>query len=118
MHPRKAEFIELFEKSGWSQAEAGRRLGKSRAGINGFITGDVIPTETTLNFFKMILLSENVNVDNVLHDRPAVPPWAQKIVDELSSLPEAERDKLADRLAEFAKIMKDEKPATKRGAKY
>lgn len=115
MDPKKAEFIRLFEKTGWTQAELARRLGKTAGGVNGIIKGETVPDESTLRLMKFVVVSENVDISDALNDRPAVAPWAQNLVNELAALPEKDRDELA---AQFASIVKRMQPDKKRGAKY
>src|SRR5882762_6848394 len=56
--PLKKEFIELFQSSGWTQAEVARQLELTRGGVNGIITGRTVPSQATVKLFKLILLSE------------------------------------------------------------
>lgn len=50
---RRREFIQLFERSGWTQAQAGRELGVSRANINGIVTGEQSPGSALLRLFRL-----------------------------------------------------------------
>lgn len=59
MRPENAEFAELFKASGWTQAEAARRLGLNRATISRYLAEDeaqrMPPSETVLLLFRTIL---------------------------------------------------------------
>jgi transcriptional regulator with XRE-family HTH domain len=59
MDPLKREFIELFEASGWSQAELGRRIDMTRGGVNGIITGDAVPSMAAVRLFRLVLAQVN-----------------------------------------------------------
>lgn len=52
----KQRFKELYEASGWSQAEMARHLEMTRAGVNGIVTGEVNPSAGTVKMLEMILL--------------------------------------------------------------
>jgi transcriptional regulator with XRE-family HTH domain len=68
VQPEKARFIELFERSGWSQAEVARQLEMTRGGVNGIITGDANVSISVLRHFEMVLQS------NGLKDAPQGTP--------------------------------------------
>ena len=56
--PRKTEFIELFRRTGWTQAELARKLEMTRGGVNGIVTGPTIPSAAALQFLRLTLLAE------------------------------------------------------------
>lgn len=51
----KKEFIDLFKRSGWSQAEAARQLEVERATINGIVTGPKDPSETLFKLMRILV---------------------------------------------------------------
>lgn len=103
MHPRKLEFIELFEKSGWNQAETARELDMTRGGLNGIITGPTVPSAALLKFFKMVLAASGRV--SILSDSPSANPWSSDLVNELRGLPEHQRDKLITAFRQIAKVI-------------
>ncbi len=58
----KRRFIELFQASGWSQAETARRMDMTRGGINGIVTGPTVPSPGTVRFLEMLLLEAGAPV--------------------------------------------------------
>ena len=103
MHPRKLEFIELFEKSGWNQAETARELDMTRGGLNGIITGPTVPSAALLKFFKMVLAASgrvSTSSDSVNSNL-----WSCDLVNELRGLPEHQRDKLITAFRQIAKVI-------------
>lgn len=54
----KQEFLALFAASGWTQAEAARRLELTRGGFNGLVSGQTTPSPATVKLFKLVLLHE------------------------------------------------------------
>jgi transcriptional regulator with XRE-family HTH domain len=58
----KKRFIELYEASGWSQAEIARRMDMTRGGINGIITGPTNPTAGTVKYLELILLEAGKSI--------------------------------------------------------
>lgn len=58
MDPKKQEFKRLLDLSGWTQAEAARKLELTRGGVNGLVTGKSVPSQATLKLFRLILESE------------------------------------------------------------
>jgi transcriptional regulator with XRE-family HTH domain len=52
----KQRFIELYNASGWKQAELARRMDKTRGGINGIITGDTSPDPSSVKMLEMLML--------------------------------------------------------------
>ena len=77
MHPLKKEFLNLFEASGWSQAEVARKLEMTRGGINGIVTGETVPSVATVKLFRLILQGEKPGVrmppHAVLNGKPTAP---------------------------------------------
>ncbi len=55
MDSAKRDFIQLFNDSGWTQAEAARHLEMTRGGLNGIIKGETVPHPSTLKLFRYIL---------------------------------------------------------------
>lgn len=75
MDPAKKEFIELFNRSGWSQAEAARHLEMTRGGLNGIVSGDTIPSPATMKLFRYILSDQGIGEGSMMmHDRSASAP--------------------------------------------
>ena len=58
MRPENAEFAGLLRAAEWNQAEAGRRLGLSRATISRYFSDEIPPSKTVLELFKLILLNQ------------------------------------------------------------
>jgi transcriptional regulator with XRE-family HTH domain len=104
LNPRKREFIELFESSGWNQAELARRLDQTRGGINGIITGATVPSATLLNYFKLIVAGEGKQLPGKLVDEPSADPWSGNLLNELRALPEPSRSKMARLFSQIAEL--------------
>ena len=60
--PSKAEFVKLFARSGWSQAEAARHLDLTRGGMHGIIRGDTVPSRGLLKLFRLVLVIEKPEI--------------------------------------------------------
>ncbi len=107
MHPRKKEFIELFEASGWTQAEAARQLGISRGGVNGIVTGETIPSEITMRLFRLIMISEKPEVigakETAKIRADLGEDWAGELMDELRRIEPDQREHLVAALKEVAR---------------
>lgn len=83
---RKDEFIDLFKRSGFSQASAARELDITRAHVNGIITGDTVPSPTLLKFFRLIVGTPQSGM--VLTDRPLQknpPPFPPEVQQRLKA---------------------------------
>ena len=59
MTPEKREFLELFEASGWSQADLARELDMTRGGIHGLVKGDTNPSIATVRLLRFVLAQKN-----------------------------------------------------------
>ena len=120
MHPRKQEFISLLKSSGWSQAEAARRLDLTRGGLNGIVTGPTKPSSTLLKLFRLLLQIDGAGGTKPQENPPAsgvselqaelqrldeqvaaVKRAAAKLVPKVSSI-ETARDQIADAVTEGA----------------
>jgi transcriptional regulator with XRE-family HTH domain len=62
MDANKQEFIELFKRSKWGQAELARRLHLTRGGVNGFITGKAAPSDTVMKLFRLVMATEGPGI--------------------------------------------------------
>lgn len=118
LHPRKSEFIRLFHKSGWSQAEIARKLDLTRGGVNGIITGSTVPSEATLKHFRLTLLLEGkpeAATDQTLREGSAAQLQAR-----LDALPPNERAEVLEMfnvlVAQAAKRVSYKAPPKKPGA--
>src|SRR5258708_7191509 len=76
-NPLKKEFLELFESSGWTQAEVARQLELTRGGVNGIITGRTVLSNATVKLFKLILLSQQPEAISAAA-RPASVQYAEE----------------------------------------
>jgi len=78
-HPLKKQFIELYEQSGWSQAEVARQLELTRGGVNGIITGPTVPSLATVKLFQLVLRSR---AGDGRARETAAPhePWAEPLL--------------------------------------
>lgn len=99
-----AEFAALFNLSGWSQAEAARRLGVDRGTVSRYLAEDqeksIAPSRPVVELFKAILV----------HERPAamVPndPLSdieKSVIDQLRSLSEEDRERVVNALRAMTK---------------
>lgn len=64
MDPLKQEFIELFEASGWSQAEVARQLDLTRSGVNQIVTGTAKPSQTLVRLFRLVLAKSGIDTES------------------------------------------------------
>lgn len=87
MEALKQRFIKLFEASGWTQAEAARRLEMTRGGVNGIITGNTVPSPGAVKLLEL-LVAENGNA--VAHEIKQSGP-SYGVEAKLAALPENER---------------------------
>jgi len=84
---RKSEFIGLFERSGWSQAQAARELDITRAHVNGIITGPNAPSPTLLKFFRLIMATPGEkNMELKGEPSPYGASRAKKILQQIETL--------------------------------
>lgn len=120
MHPLKREFIQLFEASGWNQAECARRLRLTRGGLNGIITGDTTPHEATILLFRMILEKERPEVlrgnlrmgEGTSKPLPPEELAQRELMEELERVPASERKQLITALHGIVKAFpRGSKPA-------
>jgi transcriptional regulator with XRE-family HTH domain len=58
----KRRFMELFNASGWTQAETARRMELTRGGINGIVTGPTTPSPGTVRFLELLMLEAGLPV--------------------------------------------------------
>jgi hypothetical protein len=104
--PLKKEFIELFQSSGWTQAEVARQLELTRGGVNGIITGCTVPSQATVKLFKLILLSEKPEAVSAAA-RPtslqyAEEYWLRELIEEMRRVSPAHRPRLVSALKAVA----------------
>ncbi|HUR46267.1 MAG TPA: helix-turn-helix transcriptional regulator [Candidatus Saccharimonadales bacterium] len=102
LHPLKKEFIDLYEQSGWSQAEVARQLELTRGGVNGIITGPTVPSLATVKLFQLILASKapaRVNSPSVT----SVEDWAKPLLEELKKIDPSQRSHLVAALCEVVR---------------
>lgn len=91
MDQKKREFIELFKRTGWTQAEAARQLHWTRGGINGVVTGGEVPSATVLKLLHYIVCTEFAEPGQTkaetaaLHEKPAEHNAPRNDVEELLS---------------------------------
>lgn len=85
----------MFESTGWSQAEAARRMDMTRGGINGIITGPTIPSAASVKLLEMLLVDHGVPLS-----RKSVGKTARLHVEEILAR-HAGAEELADKLNEI-----------------
>src|SRR4051812_10531618 len=101
-NPLKKEFLQLFESSGWSQAEVARQLELTRGGVNGIITGPTVPSLATVKLFQLILASKapvRANSPGV----SSVEEWAKPLLEELKKIEPSQRSHLVAALCEVVR---------------
>ena len=91
--PRKTEFIELFRRTGWTQAELARKLEMTRGGVNGIVTGPTIPSAAALQFLRLTLLAERPQAlgGTGRLSEFDLAPWEKKLVHDLRRLAPEDR---------------------------
>lgn len=118
MSPLKREFIQLFEASGYSQADVGRLLELTRSAVNQIITGDNIPSPATVKLFKLILASEKPEVLKAKDRHMLSEEPARLNLDELGTdllmLPAEQREAMIRALRQ---VVQASLPRTKYGEK-
>jgi hypothetical protein len=105
MHLLKKQFIELYEKSGWSQAEVARQLELTRGGVNGIITGPTVPSLATVKLFQLILGSRLETGPGGEMTKRA-ESWAEPLLVELRSVEPSKRAHLVAALCEVVRTSK------------
>jgi hypothetical protein len=105
MHPLKKQFIELYEKSGWSQAEVARQLELTRGGVNGIITGPTIPSLATVKLFQLILGSRQ-GTGQAGETTKRAESWADSLLAELREVEPGKRAHLVAALCEVVRMSK------------
>ena len=95
---KKAEFIELFRRSGWSQAELARKLEMTRGGVNGYITGPTIPSATALRLFRLTLMGERPEALATASpgEEAALAPWERQVIHALRGLAPRDRARVLE----------------------
>src|ERR1041384_3086076 len=83
--PLKKEFIQLYERSGWSQAEVARQLELTRGGVNGIITGPTVPSLATVKLFRLILGATSTPA-GAKGAALGAEGWAEPLLEELRKL--------------------------------
>jgi hypothetical protein len=114
LHPLKKQFIELYQESGWSQAEVARQLELTRGGVNGIITGPTVPSLATVKLFQLILGSRAGDGKSKQLAK-AVENWAEPLLAELRGLDDSKRAKLVVALADVVRAAKNAGSATRTG---
>ena len=68
-HPRKREFLALYERTGWTQAELARKLELTAGGVSGVVKGETIPSAGLVKLLNLVML----------HEQPkALPPGTRR----------------------------------------
>lgn len=114
MHPLKREFIDLYKKSGWSQAEAARQLELTRGGVNGIITGQTVPSLATVKLFRLILESHGGSRPRTIAPSVQAEDWAEPLLEELRNLEEGPRSRLVLALREVVRAAAEKPGKSKR----
>src|ERR1041385_850908 len=104
-HPLKKQFIELYQRSGWSQAEVARQLELTRGGVNGIITGPTVPSLATVKLFHL-MLGSRAGAGKASEVAMAGESWAEPLLAELRDVEEAKRAKLVAALCEVVRAAK------------
>jgi hypothetical protein len=113
MHPRKREFINLFNASGWSKAELARHLRYTRGGIQTLLEGPSVPTEATLKLLKLVLLSEKPealravtpNEPLLVADSPQeYKAWSDDLMGDLADIEPRKREELVAAIRHLLRV--------------
>lgn len=113
--PENIEFIALFEASGWSQAHAAKRLWKDRASINRYLNGKIVPEQSVLELFKIILAGEKPGALSVNPMKEeALDFWEQKILNDLRPLQPADRERVLKTIRVMIEDLPQRPPVTYR----
>ena len=95
MEQENREFMQLLEASGWSQAEAARRLHLAPSNISQYKSNTNRPSRQVLELFKLLLLSEN---SSALKANASKATESVRLLDseerELAKLPPDEREEV------------------------
>src|SRR6185295_8130042 len=116
MHPLKKEFAQLYEKSGWTQAEVARQLELTRGGVNGIITGPTVPSLATVKLFKLILTPSGAE-SKAGQGTPKKESWAEPLLAELRKLSAGGRRRMVLALLEVVRAGGGEKSGAKAASK-
>jgi transcriptional regulator with XRE-family HTH domain len=92
------EFKELLAASGWTQAEAARKLFLQPPSISQYVNGSNRPSRQVLELFKLAIVSYNPgalfpsgnNRERSFH----LAEWEAKLIEELRWLQEDDRDRV------------------------
>ncbi|HYE29877.1 MAG TPA: helix-turn-helix domain-containing protein [Methylomirabilota bacterium] len=99
----KREFLDLFRNSGWSQAEAARRLGMTRGGVNGIVTRETVPSLATVKLFRLVLQNDrpgiklpkpNAEASELENLPPVSEKWIQPLLDDIRLVKEEKRNEM------------------------
>lgn len=104
MRTENAEFISLWEASGWTKAETARRLDLSRSAIGKFVEGTTMPSVQTLRLFKFVLASERPGAltGTLKGAGMELADWERKLFDELRGLAAEDRERVLNAVKAFA----------------
>ncbi len=80
-HPRKSEFLALYQRTGWTQAELARKLELTAGGVSGLVKGETIPSAGLVKLLNLVMLHESPKPSAPASRRPRRPaaawtaPW-------------------------------------------
>ena len=105
-HPRKLEFLALYERTGWTQAELARKLELTAGGVSGLVKGETIPSAGLVKLLNLVMLHESPKPSAPASRRP---PAAGRGVDRaldraLVVLAQVRTSERAVLLNEFTKV--------------
>jgi transcriptional regulator with XRE-family HTH domain len=94
MNRKTAEFIRLFEASGWTQAEVARKLHITRGAVSQLCSGQTRPHERTLDLFRIALSRIKPEVPGMFDPGRFLdlPAWVVDLIEALRKLSEKDRE--------------------------
>ena len=122
MDPKKAQFLELWKRTGWTQAELARRLELSRGGINGIITGTTVPSAGLVKLLQLVIFTEKPGLleagaselKESMSPYGPVPKSQEEnygpLILELERLPAAERERILANFTDLARLYAAQHP--------
>lgn len=106
-HPRKSEFLALYKRTGWTQAELARKLELTAGGVSGLIRGETVPSAGLVKLLNLVMLHEDPAPTPRSRRAPAAGRGVDRALDRalvaLAQMRTSERTVL---LNEFTKVAK------------
>jgi transcriptional regulator with XRE-family HTH domain len=88
--PLAREFAALLGATGWSQAEAARKLQITRGAISQIMSGRTRPRASTLNLLRLLARDDGLGSGPV-QSSPELREWERKLLAELRGMPSERR---------------------------